>query len=258
MMTHFDRLCIPVESDGAPGENEDVSLFSTEGLQFLSQLERNNDRDWFQPRKEEFERLLKEPMLRVVEKCNSALLEPAPNFITDPAKAVHRIYRDTRFSKNKAPYKSHVSALLHDRRLGKEGGAQIYFHVSPTEYLIAGGIYMAPPETLLPVRTHIAAKYNELESVLNSRPVRTAFGDLKGEKLTRPPKGFASDHPAIEFLKHKHLVLETTLDPEEALKKNAVTQLTKRILAMVPFLEFLNAPLIGNRKRTADPLLSRF
>src|SRR6476661_791434 len=110
-------------------------MFDTAAIGFLWDLKKNNDREWFQPRKEQYEKLVREPMLRAVEAVNRKFESVAPDYITDPAKAVYRIYRDTRFSPDKTPYKTHIGALLWHKRLGKNGGACFYFHLSTEEFL---------------------------------------------------------------------------------------------------------------------------
>src|ERR1700688_4637899 len=105
--------------------------FPPEALTFLRNLKRNNRREWFQPRKEIFETRVKAPMVELVEAVNAALLEFAPDHIADPSKAIYRIYRDTRFSADKTPYKTHIGAIFPRRGLGKHSSAGFYVHLSP-------------------------------------------------------------------------------------------------------------------------------
>lgn len=231
------------------------NMFDTAAIKFLRDLKENNDREWFQPRKERYETLVREPMLKAVEAVNRKFASVAPDYITDPSKAVYRIYRDTRFSPNKTPYKTHIGALLWHKRLGKNGGAVFYFHLSPEELLIAGGLYHAPPTELVKFRTHIAEHHERLTKILQSRSVREKFGGLQGDKLSRPPKGYSADHPAIEYLKHKDLLLETTLPPRTACEKSAISTVTSHLNAMAPFVEFLNEPALSQARRSRDPLL---
>ena len=232
-------------------------MFDTAAIAFLRDLKENNDREWFQPRKEQYEKLFREPMLRAVEAVNRKFESVAPDYITDPAKAVYRIYRDTRFSPDKTPYKTHIGALLWHKRLGKNGGAVFYFHLSAEEFLIAGGLYHAPPADMVKFRTHIAEHHQRMTKILISRPVREKFGGLQGDKLSRPPKGHSADHPAIEYLKYKDLLLEITLPPETAAGKSAISTLTSHLCAMAPFIEFLNEPALNQLRRSRDPLLIR-
>src|SRR5271170_3771184 len=111
--------------------------FPPEALKFLRGLERNNRREWFQPRKETFKTKVKAPMLDLVEAINAQLPGFAPEHINDPKKAVYRIYRDTRFSPDKTPYKTHIAAIFPRRGLDRLTSAGFYFHLSPDETGVA-------------------------------------------------------------------------------------------------------------------------
>lgn len=231
-------------------------MFEPKALEFLRELKENNDREWFQPRKDDFEALLRRPMMAVVEDLNRVLSAKAPDYVTDPAKSVYRVYRDTRFSPDKTPYKTHIGALLWHRRLGKDGGAGLYFHLSTDEFLIAAGLYHCPNDMLLKVRTHIASEHLGLTKLLRRKAVHELFGELQGSTLSRPPKGFDASHPAIDYLRHKDFLLETSMLAEVALQADASKVLARHVLELVPFVEFLNVPFLkaGVRK---DPLLLR-
>ena len=227
--------------------------FSREALRFLSDLAANNDRDWFQPRKGDYDRLLREPALALVARINEKL--PA-EYHVDPAKAVYRIYRDTRFSKDKTPYKTHIAALWWHRALGKDGGAALYFHASAAETLIAGGLYHARPETLFAVRRHIAEHHERLASILARKRLRQLFGGIEGDSLQRPPKGFSPEHPAIVFLKRKDLLLERKLAATAAARAGFEVELAGSFEELLPFVEFLNEPLVAQARKAKDPLLA--
>ena len=232
--------------------------FTTAAIDFLSQLELNNDRDWFQPRKEEFEASVREPMVRFIERLNAELADVGPDYVTDPQKSIYRIYRDTRFSKDKTPYKTHIGALFPHRALGKDSGAALYFHLSPKELLIASGLYKCPPPMLIPIRQHIADQHERLTAILKAKPVKQFFGEMQGDRLTRPPKGWSAEHPAIDYLRQKDLLLEVSLPPETGTAAKAVKEVAKRFRAMLPFVSFLNEPLVMKKKKGGkDPLLLR-
>ena len=218
--------------------------FSREALHFLSDLEANNDREWFQPRKEQYDQLLREPMARLVDRINDDLAKHGPDYVTEPSKAIYRIYRDTRFSPDKTPYKTHAGALLWNQRLDKNSGAALYFHLSTKEVLIAGGVYKPLPATLVAVREHIAGSHERLRAILRRKAVRDELGELQGDSLSRPPKGWPADHPAVDLLKRKDLLLETTLKPTVALGPEMLTEVTKRFRLMLPFVDFLNERLL--------------
>jgi uncharacterized protein (TIGR02453 family) len=231
-----------------------MAAFAPEALRFLRDLEKHNDREWFQSRKDKYDELVRGPMIALVQSVNAGLANQGPDYVTDPAKSVYRIYRDTRFSPDKTPYKTHIGALLWHRKLGKGGGAALYFHVSTKELLIAAGLYHTPPELLTPVRHHIAANHQRLRAVLNRKVVKSEFGDLQGDSLSRPPKGWPADHPAVDLLKQKDLLLEVQLDPKLALRDDVGREITRRLRLALPFVEFLNEPLLKQQAKPKDPL----
>lgn len=216
-------------------------MFPPEAITFLKGLEKNNDRDWFQPRKEIFETKLKAPMLELVEAINAQLLTFAPEHITEPKKAVYRIYRDTRFSKDKTPYKTHLGAIFPRRGLGKDAGAGYYFHVSAKEIGIACGAYAPGPEQLLKIRHFIAE---------NPKPFRATnklMGPVQGSTLQRAPKGFDPEHPAIDLIKMKQWYWWVALDAKLATSPKLKAEVVKRFKAMAPMVGLLNKPLLGKR-----------
>jgi uncharacterized protein (TIGR02453 family) len=194
-------------------------------------------------------------MIRLVDAINRDLSKDGPQYVTDPAKAIYRIYRDTRFNPNKAPYKTHIGALLWDKRLDKNNAAGLYFHLSAKEVLIAGGVYKPLPEVLLAIRQHIADHHERLRAILRRKAIREKLGELQGESLNRPPKGWCADHPAIDLLKRKDLLLEITLKPSITLGAGMLDEVSKCFRLMLPFIEFLNEPQLKRRAQPRDPLL---
>ena len=229
-------------STGFPG-------FPSEAIAFLRGVARNNNREWFLPRKPLFEEKVKRPMGELVEAVNTAMKEFAPEYVTDPAKAISRFYRDTRFSKDKSPYKDHIAAGFSRRSLACEGAAGYYFAVSHKNVGIGGGVYMTLPQTLLAIRNHIAERPDEFRRVLEAPAVRSLFGEMKGEQLSRIPKGFAKDHPAESLLRFKQFLLYIELPIEVATGPQLYGEIRKHFRAMVPFLEFLNAPLVNPKNK---------
>jgi uncharacterized protein (TIGR02453 family) len=221
--------------------------FPAEGLAFFAALQRHNRREWFQPRKAIFEETLKQPMRELVGAVNAAMKSFAPEYVTDPDKAIYRIYRDTRFSKDKTPYKDHIAASF--PRRGDKAGAGYYFAVSHKEVAIGGGIYMPPPETLFAIRQHLAERHQEFRKIAGARAVRRLFTAVQGERLTRVPKGYPCDHPAADLLRMKQYLLYVELPPALATTPALYTEVVKHFRAMAPFMEFLNAPLRGKRKQ---------
>lgn len=223
--------------------------FPPAGIQFFRGLARNNNRDWFQPRKTIFEESVKRPMQELVAALNAAMMSYAPQYVTDPAKAVYRFYRDTRFSKDKSPYKQQIAASFARRGLERHDGAGFYCAVSHKEVAVGGGIYMPSPETLLAVRHHIAAYHENFRRITSGRTVRQLFGELQGEQLSRPPKGFPKEHPAEDLLRMKQFLLYVELPADMVTTPKLFREIETRFRAMTPFLEFLNAPLAATRKK---------
>ena len=224
--------------------------FPPEAITFFRGLARNNRREWFQPRKHIFEEQVKRPMLELVERLNADLRKFAPEYITEPEKAVYRIYRDVRFSADKKPYKDHIAASFHGRGCSNSGG--YYVAMSHQNVAVGGGIYMPSPAELLAIRAAIADRYEELRRILRAAAVRKLLGDLHGEQLTRTPKGFAADHPAADLLRFKRFILYVELPPELATTPKMYTEVLQRFKAMAPFLNFLRAAATPKNKRGTD------
>jgi len=222
--------------------------FAPEALAFLRELKQNNDREWFTPRKQIYEEQVRLPMIELVRAIHGEMLRFAPQYVGEPAKCVFRIYRDTRFSKNKIPYKTNVAASFRHARAGKHEGAGYYFSVSPDEIEVGGGIYMPAPETLLAVRRYISENHEEFRKTFETPKLKKLMGELYGESAARAPKGFDPEHPAIDLIKRKQFCLFTSLDAKIATTPKICTEVVKRFEAIAPFLEFLNAPLLDRRQ----------
>jgi uncharacterized protein (TIGR02453 family) len=223
--------------------------FPPEGLKFFASLARNNRREWFQPRKHIYEEQLKAPMVELVSALSAEMIRFAPDYVGEPAKAIYRIYRDTRFSKDKTPYKTHIAAIFPRRGLEKHGGGGLYFSVSAKEIEVAGGVYMPGPEALLAIRTHMAEHHEEFRKIIQARKLRTLMGELQGEQLSRVPKGFPREHAAADLLRYKQWLVWAMLDPKLATTPKLLPEVRQRFEAMMPLLEFLNRPLVGAKRR---------
>ena len=226
--------------------------FPPETQQFFKGLARHNNRDWFQPRKLLFEEKVKQPMRALVEALNDGMNSFAPEYATDPAKAIYRIYRDTRFSKDKTPYKDHIAASFFRSGTGPHKYGGYYVHVSHKEVAVGGGVYMPEPDVLLAIRRHIADHHVKLRKILAAPAVKRTLGAMWGEQLSRVPKGFAATHPAADLLRFKSFILYVNLDPAIALTPQFFTEVLTRFRTMKPFLDFLTAPAVGRREKI-DP-----
>lgn len=217
--------------------------FPPEALRFLRQLKRHNNRAWFLEHKETYEQHVKTPMIELVAALGRELLSHAPEMTVEPSRAIYRIYRDIRFSPDKRPYKTHTAAIFAPRGVPKHSGAGLYFHISPEEVLIAGGVYMPGSNELLAIRSHIAGRHKQLRAILAEKAFRKLFGELEGERLTRPPKGFRNDHPAIDLLRYRQFLVSATYPPELAESRELFSEINRHFQAMLPLVRFLNLPL---------------
>jgi uncharacterized protein (TIGR02453 family) len=228
--------------------------FREAGLRFLRSLRRNNRREWFEAHKQEFERELKQPMLALIEKVNGAMEDFAPAHVRPPQKCMMRIYRDIRFSPDKRPYKSHVSAWWSRAGLEKTSGGGYYMHISPDEVLIAAGVYMPEREQLLAIRGYLAVHHAEVRRLLTDRKLRRTMESFTGVPLTRPPKGFPKDHPAMDLLLCRQWGVEATLAPKASLQNDFATEVIRRFRLAAPLVNALNTPLLAGIEKKRRPL----
>jgi uncharacterized protein (TIGR02453 family) len=218
-------------------------------------LEKNNRREWFGPRKELFEQYIHAPMVELVTRLNGRLGDFAPEHVADePAKLLYRIYRDTRFSKDKTPYKTHLGATFAQRVLPRHGGAGYYFEVSHRCVGIAGGVYGPGPEELEAIRAGIAADAKGFLAVAEDGKLRKLMGALQGQKLARLPKAWqgAAGSPAAEYLKMKQYYWYAELPAATALGPGLEGVLLKYFRAMTGGMQWFNRVILAARAKDAE------
>jgi uncharacterized protein (TIGR02453 family) len=229
--------------------------FAPDGLRFLRGLARNNNRDWFNTRKPVYETEIKRPMLAVIEAVTGAMMDFAPGHVRAPESIMMRIYRDTRFSKNKLPYKAHVSAWWVHDGLRKTSGAGFYLHVSGKQVEIAAGAFMPETEQLLAIRRFLMEHHQEYRKLAQARGLRRLLKDEEsGEPLSRSPKGFPADHPAAELYRQKRWGFSASLAPEMATRADFATVVASYFRAAAPLVAMLNRPLLVKADRPRRPL----
>jgi uncharacterized protein (TIGR02453 family) len=224
------------------------SAFPKEGLQFLRSLKCNNNREWFHKHRANYEQHVKQPMSDLIEALHADFQEFAPEMIASPKVSAYRIHRDTRFSKDKSPYKTHVAGVFPRSGLSKHEGAAFYLHIATDELLIGGGLYMPLPEDLNAIRNHIFENPKKFLHIVKSATFRRTFGDVAGEQLTRVPRGFPAESPVADYLRHKQFLAGKTFPPELATTPQFYKTLLKTFEAMLPFVRFLNDPLVRARR----------
>jgi uncharacterized protein (TIGR02453 family) len=234
-----------------------AAYFTSRTLAFLRALKRNNNRDWFKAHLNEYEAHVRGPMLAVIERLASDLPAFAPDLVASPRESLFRIYRDTRFSADKRPLKTHVAASFSSRRLPRRAGAGLYFHLDPNtdqEVWIGGGTYAPEPHELTRIREHIAAHHVRFRALVESPAFKRSVGRLEGVQLTRVPRGYPPDHPAAGYLRFKQLYAGKSYDVAFATSPRFYHELIKVFRVMAPLVAFLNEALIGAyRAPRVDP-----
>ena len=217
-----------------------ISAIQPSALDFLKKLKKNNNRDWFNKHKNEF---LKEQ--GSIEAFADALLTEfnSHDLIETPSgkKSLHRIYRDTRFSKDKTPYKNNWSGSFRRATKFRRGG--YYFHIEPGNSFIAGGFWAPNTEDLKRVRDEIAFDATPVRKILKSKTFVSTFGKLQGEQLKTTPKGFDAANDAIDLLRFKQFLLIRKFTDTEVLSNTFLKEAGKTFKNMRPFFDYMSGIL---------------
>ena len=222
-----------------------VSHFTPAIFKFLTDLEKNNDRDWFKANKARYEDCLLTPALQFISDFGPHLNKVSKHFVADPRPvggSLFRIYRDTRFSKDKSPYKTHVG--IHFRHeTGKDAHAPgYYFHIAPDECFFAMGLWNPETPVANAIRTAIADDANGWKRAVGNKSFTSAM-TLGGEKLARPPRGFDKDHPLVEDLKRKSFMASTKVTRAKITGNTLPRDLATACKTGAPLMKFLCAAL---------------
>ena len=222
-------------------------------MKFLRGVKRHNEREWFNARKHIYESELKTPMLALVEEITTAMADFAPEHMRPANKIMMRIYRDTRFSHDKRPYKTHLAAWWSPRGMEKTSGGGYYMQVGPQGVMVAAGVYMPEREQLLALRRWMAEHYKQYRALVKAARKSKAAGltEIEADALTRMPKGFASDHPADELLRAKNWGVRCTLPAEAALQPQFAREIVRRMRLAAPVVEALNGAILSARPAEA-------
>ena len=218
-------------------------------------------REWFNANKTIYEAELKEPMLAIIRHVTDAMLEFAPEHVRPAEKSLFRIYRDTRFSADKRPYKDHIAAWWTHTGLDKTSGAGFYFHLSPKEVAIGCGAFMPEKEQLAAIRHWLVDHHTEFRKLLAKPALRRVFKDFEAQSLTRAPKGFPTEldgkpHPALDLVRARQWGVEAELPVEAALKPNFATEITRHFRLAAPIVAALNSSIAASleeRRGTGKP-----
>ena len=219
--------------------------FSIKAIEFLADLRANNEREWFQEHKSDYERWVREPALDFITAFSKPLSKFAPSFVAIPKKvggSLMRPYRDIRFSRDKTPFKTNVGIQFR-HELGKDVHAPgYYFHFDPDNVFLGAGIWHPESATVGKIRAAIADQPAAWRRAVNNKRCKQNF-ELGGGTLIRPPRGFAKDHPLIDDLKRKDFIAISNLTHESLTSPALVTDVAAIFRTATPLMKFLCAAI---------------
>ena len=226
--------------------------FTPKTIPFLRSLRRHNDRQWFRERRDVYDAHVRGPMVAVIEQLAEDFHHFAPELVATSKISLFRIYRDTRFSKDKSPLKTQVAAIFPHRELGRLEGAALYLEVAPTHVMFAGGLHAPSSPDLQRIREDLTHRYRRLRTIIGSVGFRRTLGPLDGKVLQRVPHGYPRTHPAADLLRRREFLASKKYSANFAADPRFYRELLRVFRQIVPLVRFLNQPLIN---RTKDPLL---
>ena len=214
-----------------------MAYFTSESFAFLRELSKNNNRDWFAANKKRYESEVRDPALRFISDFAPRLHRIASHLVADPRPvggSMFRIYRDTRFSRDKSPYKTHLGIhFFHEKAKAAASVPGFYLHIAPDECFAAGGIWHPDAQSLAKIRQSIANGSAEWKSIRRSKL------PIEGGSLKRPPRGFAADHPMVEDLKRTDFITSVPLTPKQISSKNFMADFAASCRRMTPLVRFV-------------------
>ena len=211
-------------------------MVSKTTLQFLTELGKNNNREWFAKHKPRYQEAYAE-----IKSLGNALSDKMSMHDEIEEVKTFRIYRDVRFSKNKLPYKTSLSGYLKRATKLRRGG--YYFHIEPGNSFIGGGFWNPNPADLKRIRQEIAANPAELRAIIADKRFKKVFGELQGNEVKTAPRGYTVDDPAIDLLRKKQYLVYHPFTDKEVMAKNFVDKLDKNFQAMRPFFDYMSEVL---------------
>jgi uncharacterized protein (TIGR02453 family) len=220
--------------------------FSPELFRFLRDLKTHNNRPWFQAHKERYEQIVRNPLLDFIGELGPSLRRISPHIVVDNSPmggSMFRIYRDTRFAKDKTPYKTAASAHFRTSRSKDVHSPGYYLHPAPDEVFSGGGIWHPESAVLGQIRDYLAHHPASWKALLKDKQFKKHC-TLEGDKLQRPPKGYDPDHELIEYLKFKDFTTYTSFTEKDACSPNFMDRFVESCAAAAPLMEFLSKALL--------------
>ncbi len=215
--------------------------FGPKTLKFLGELARNNNRDWFNEHKSRYEEHVLDVALHFIQAMQEPLADIAPHFVAVPSRvggSLMRVYRDTRFSKNKLPYKTNIGIQFRHELARDVHAPGYYLHIDPDEVFIGVGMWRPEADALRAIRERIAARPGDWRRAISDKRFRRHFR-LGGESLTRPPRGFSPEAEHIEDIKRKSFIAVRDMDVNACLRPQFQRSVETSMRAAEPFMRFL-------------------
>jgi uncharacterized protein (TIGR02453 family) len=210
-------------------------------MAFLQKLKANNNKDWFNDHKQEYEDCVRSPALAFIEQMDQWIKLISPHYETSAKKvggSLMRVYKDVRFSKDKTPYKTNVGIQFR-HEIGKDVHAPgFYMHIEPDEIFLGVGTWRPEPIALKAIRDHIITKPGPYQDAIEHQPFREIYA-LAGESLSRPPKGYDKEHPLIAEIKRKDFIAVCPLQEPQLYENNLCENVAKRFARAQPLQKFL-------------------
>ena len=215
--------------------------FDVATLAFLQELSANNNRDWFNANKSRYEEHVLDVALRFIEAMQEPLARIAPRFTAVPQRSggsLMRVYRDTRFSKNKLPYKTNVGIQFRHEQARDVHSPGYYVHIEPGQVFVGVGMWRPDSGPLRSIRERIAERPGEWRKAVGDARFRRHF-ELSGDSLTRPPRGFDKDHECIDDIRRSSFIAIRNLTGDDAVAPGFRRKVETAFSAGTPFMQFL-------------------
>jgi uncharacterized protein (TIGR02453 family) len=219
--------------------------FYPQTIAFLEELSANNRRDWFQENKHRYEEHVLDVALRFIQSMQSPLARIAPSFEAVPTRvggSLMRVYRDTRFAKDKTPYKTNIGIQFRHEQAKDVHSPGYYLHIEPSRVFIGAGVWRPGPDALRAIRERIAERPADWRLTISDARFRRRF-ELGGESLKRPPRGFDPNHAHVEDIRRKSFIAIRELDPGACLQPQFQRTVETTFRAAEPFMRFLCAAI---------------
>lgn len=217
-------------------------MFTTHTIEFLQELAENNNREWFDGNRQRYEELVREPAFSYIRSMQEPLAEISPFFDVKAKKvggSLMRVFRDTRFSKDKSPYKTNIGIQFR-HCAGKDVHAPgFYLHIEPGDMFLAAGIWSPDNPTLSKVRMLMDEYPQEWTTIKRNLLGKRSGFEWHGDSLKRTPKGYSPDHELIEDLKRKHYIAVRKIDPGTVLGKSATRKTASLFGKTAPLVKFI-------------------